>query len=98
MNTGMILISLVVVPNIVGFVLMGIDKHQAIMSGFRVPEATLFCMALIGGSLGCLAGMFIFHHKIRKIKFMVGMPAILGLQLLCAFLIWRSGMQFRLYW
>lgn len=67
--------------NIFGFALMGIDKARAKKRGFRIPEATLFVVAVIGGSIGSIIGMFIFRHKTRKWYFIYGMPVILLLQI-----------------
>ena len=73
--------------NLVGFAIMGIDKNKARKRAFRIPEATLFLVALIGGSIGSLFGMYTFRHKTRKPKFVWGMPAILICQLLLAYLL-----------
>lgn len=82
MNTALIYI---VIMNFVGFVLMGIDKHRARTRDWRIPEKVLFGAALLGGSIGAWAGMYIFHHKTRHWYFVVGMPLILAVQ---AGLIW----------
>lgn len=68
--------------NILAFVVFGIDKYKAIKKKFRVPEKTLFLLAAIGGSIGALAGMFVFRHKTRKWYFRIGIPVILGAQIL----------------
>lgn len=67
--------------NIVGFAIMGIDKRKAIKRTFRIPEATLFIVALIGGSIGSILGMHVFRHKTRHWYFVFGMPAILVVQI-----------------
>lgn len=67
--------------NLIGFALMGIDKRKAIKHAFRIPEATLFIVALIGGSIGSIVGMYFFRHKTRHWYFVYGMPAILILQI-----------------
>ncbi len=67
--------------NVLGFVLMGIDKSRAKKRGFRIPEATLFVVAIIGGSIGTIAGMFFFRHKTRHWYFLYGLPAILLIQI-----------------
>ena len=67
--------------NIVGFAIMGIDKRKAIKRTFRIPEATLFIVALIGGSIGSILGMRVFRHKTRHWYFVIGMPAILIAQI-----------------
>jgi len=68
--------------NLIGFVVMGIDKNRAKKRAFRIPEATLFTMAIIGGSIGTILGMHIFRHKTRHWYFLYGMPVILILQII----------------
>ncbi len=68
--------------NLIGFALMGIDKRKAKKRAFRIPEATLFLVAIIGGSIGSILGMHLFHHKTRHWYFLYGMPAILVLQII----------------
>lgn len=68
---------------------MGIDKARARKKAWRIPEARLFFIALIGGSAGSIAGMYFFRHKTQHWYFVWGMPAILLLQLLAAFFILR---------
>ncbi len=70
------------VVNLVGFAAMGIDKFKAKNHAWRIPEATLFFIAIIGGSIGSIAGMRVFHHKTKHKSFVFGMPAILFLQIL----------------
>lgn len=81
MNPITFLIIYFVIINIVGFAIMGIDKRKAIKRTFRIPEATLFIVALIGGSLGSILGMQVFRHKTRHWYFVFGMPAILIVQI-----------------
>ena len=59
----------------------GIDKRKAVRHRWRIPEATLLGLCLLGGALGGLAGMRLFHHKTRKARFFVGVPVMLALQL-----------------
>ncbi|UTR05253.1 DUF1294 domain-containing protein [Alkalihalobacillus sp. LMS6] len=61
--------------------LMGMDKHNARNRKSRVPEKSLFLLALIGGSVGLLAGMYVFRHKTRKSGFKYGIPAIILIQI-----------------
>ncbi len=68
--------------NLVGFLLMGADKKKARKKTWRIPEATLFWVALLGGSVGSILGMQIFRHKTKHRSFVFGMPAILVLQIL----------------
>lgn len=71
-----------VVMNLIGFAIMGIDKKRAIRGAWRISEAALFTAALIGGSLGCILGMRQFRHKTKHWYFKYGMPAILMIQIL----------------
>lgn len=84
----------VLLVNLTGFCLMGIDKRKAIKGAFRIPEATLFLVALIGGSIGSIAGMYTFRHKTRHFSFVYGMPAILILQVLLIFLLFHAPVEF----
>ncbi len=79
--------------NLIAFALMGIDKRKAIKGAFRIPEATLFIIAIIGGSIGAIAGMYTFRHKTRHFKFVYGMPAILVLQILLIVLLFYSPIE-----
>ena len=76
---------------LVGFFMMGIDKLKAKKRGWRIPEATLFIIALIGGSVGSIIGMHLFRHKTKHWYFVWGMPAILLLHLTAALLIYRAS-------
>lgn len=70
--------------NAVGFILMLADKHRARKNQWRISEATLMSVAAIGGSLGCLIGMYTARHKTKHLKFTVGIPLLLSLQLCAA--------------
>jgi uncharacterized membrane protein YsdA (DUF1294 family) len=70
------------VINLIGFFIMGIDKRKAIRGKWRVPERTLFLIALLFGSFGMLIGMYTFRHKTRHLSFSVGIPMILAIQVL----------------
>lgn len=90
-----IIICYLLVTNLLGFILMGIDKRKARKRLWRIPEATLFIIALIGGSIGSLAGMYFFHHKTRHWYFVYGMPFILICQIaLFIFVVFYSPIQF----
>lgn len=80
MDVISLLISYFAVMNLIGFALMGIDKYKAKKRAFRIPEATLFIAAIIGGSIGSIIGMYAFRHKTRHWYFVYGMPFILLLQ------------------
>lgn len=82
MNTAVIYLILM---NLIGFGLMGVDKQRARRRDWRIPEKVLFGAALLGGSVGAWAGIYLFHHKTRHWYFVVGMPLILAVQ---AALVW----------
>lgn len=67
--------------NAAGFILMLADKFKAKRKLWRIPEATLMGVAVIGGSVGSLLGMYTFRHKTRHPKFTVGIPLILAIQI-----------------
>lgn len=69
------------VMNLISFVAYGLDKNRAIKGKWRIREHTLLAMAVMGGSIGAFAGMNIFHHKTKKKKFSIGVPAILLVQI-----------------
>lgn len=79
-----ILIAYLIAINLLGLILMGVDKIKAKRRKWRIPEATLFLVAAIGGSIGSIAGMYIFRHKTKHMHFVIGMPVILALQLIAA--------------
>ena len=82
MNLKTFLVSFLILMNLLGFTAMYLDKQKARKRAFRIPEATLFKIALMGGSLGSILGMYTFRHKTRHASFVYGMPAIFLLQLL----------------
>lgn len=73
--------------NALGFMLMLLDKLKAKKNLWRIPEATLFAVAVLGGSLGCLFGMYTVRHKTKHLKFTVGMPLIFAVQVMAAILM-----------
>ena len=82
MNSFDIIILYVVAVNVISFLMMGIDKRKAVKRAFRIPESTLFVLAIIGGSIGSIIGMHLFRHKTRHWYFLYGMPVILALQII----------------
>ena len=67
--------------NAVGFAVMLADKRKAKKNRWRIPEKVLFGIALIGGSVGCILGMYTVRHKTKHKTFTIGMPVILLLQI-----------------
>ena len=88
MEWWQILLIYLLAVNVVGFLLMGIDKLRAKKQVWRVPEKTLFLMALIGGSIGTNVGMYVFRHKTKHWYFVIGMPLILIVQI--ALVVWLA--------
>ena len=66
-----------IVINIIGLLIMFIDKRKAIKGNWRIPEKTLILIALLGGSIGTIIGMYWFRHKTKKLRFTIGFPVIL---------------------
>lgn len=77
-----------VIINAAGFALMLADKYKAKKKRWRIPEATLLTVAAIGGSAGCLIGMYTVRHKTKHPKFYLGIPLILALQIVLG--IWLT--------
>lgn len=63
--------------NIITFVVMKIDKKKAKFGKWRISESALFTLVLLGGGIGGIAGMYVFRHKTKKMRFVIGFPAIL---------------------
>ena len=83
------IIIYLIIMNLISFLSMFIDKKKAKWGRWRIPEDTLFLYAILGGTIGSIAGMYTFRHKTKKPKFYIGMPALLVLQILAvvAFMI-----------
>lgn len=67
--------------NAAGFLLMLTDKYKARKNLLRIPEAALITIAMLGGSVGTLLGMYAVRHKTRHLKFSLGVPIILSVQI-----------------
>ena len=78
----------IVVINIVGFFAMLIDKKKAKKQSYRISEKALLTIALIGGSIGSICGMYKFRHKTKKPAFYIGFPVILILQIISVIYFW----------
>ena len=68
--------------NIIGFLIMWLDKRKAIKGSWRIPEKTLFIITAIGGGIGTIAGMYTFRHKTKKLNFIIGLPLITILEII----------------
>ena len=76
------LIIYLIAINIIGFLIMWLDKRKAIKGSWRIPEKTLFIITAIGGGIGTTAGTFVFRHKIKKLNFLIGFPLITILEII----------------
>lgn len=76
-----LIIAYLVLVNASAFILMLADKQKARRSVWRIPEGTLLGVAAIGGSLGAVIGMHLFRHKTRHLKFRLGLPLMLAVQI-----------------
>ncbi len=90
MDVITLLTSYLAAVNLIGLALMGIDKRKAKKRAFRIPEATLFIVAIIGGSVGSIAGMYLFRHKTRHRSFVLGMPLILLAQIALVYAVLKA--------
>ena len=84
-----ILILYLILINLAAWGLMGADKYRARKHAWRIPERTLFAVALLGGSLGAILGMYLWHHKTKHWYFVIGIPLILVAQILVC--VWIGG-------
>ena len=73
--------------NIVSFVMFGIDKSRAKRRAWRISEGALLISAAVGGSVGAIAGMIVFRHKTKHLKFLIGLPLILIIHLALWYLL-----------
>ncbi len=87
-DTIMIIIAVYfLIMNLAGFLSMEFDKRKAIKHQWRVPERVLFLFAILGGSIGSNVGMYVFRHKTKHWYFVLGMPAILIIQIVIGVLL-----------
>lgn len=75
-----LLLSCIIGVNVITFVVYGIDKLKAKKGKWRVPEATLLLLAVVGGSVGAWCGVRVWHHKTTYAKFKYGIPLIMAMQ------------------
>lgn len=80
--TGKNILIYFIAINIIAFLVMGYDKHEAKVGHWRISEKALFTFAIVGGSIGALAGMYVFRHKTKKWYFKYGFPLIIIIQII----------------
>ena len=82
-----LLLYYLLIINAAGFLLMLVDKWKAKKNRWRIRESTLLLIAALGGSVGSLAGMYLFRHKTLHLKFTLGIPVILAGQCVLAVVV-----------
>ena len=87
----MIIYTSIAILNVITFFLYGIDKWKAKKDRWRIPESTLLLLAVLGGSIGALMGMKIWHHKTMHKKFKYGIPLIMILQIGMLLYLWQMA-------
>ena len=73
--------------NLIGFFMMWSDKRKAKKGKWRIPEQTLFIVTALGGGIGTIAGMYTFRHKTQKLKFTIGLPVLVILEVVAVIYI-----------
>ena len=72
----------IIIINIIGFLVMYIDKQKAKKGKWRIPEKTIFIITVLGGGIGTISGMYAFRHKTQKLHFTIGLPTITILEII----------------
>ncbi len=89
-NISIILIYLLII-NITTYIVMGVDKLKAKKSKRRIPEKTLFILVALGGGIGGITAMYTIRHKNKKIRFIIGFPAILIVEIIAFLCLYFIG-------
>ncbi|MEE0869494.1 MAG: DUF1294 domain-containing protein [Ruminococcus sp.] len=90
MNIFLFILAIyLILINLIAVIVTIYDKLCAVKRRWRVKESTLLLLSALGGSICMYITMLLIRHKTRHIKFMLGIPLILIVQLIIAFLIWR---------
>ena len=79
-----------IIINLIAFLAMYIDKRRAKYGKWRIKEHTLFILAILGGSIGAIVGMYTFRHKTKKMRFVIGFPAILVCEIVLGIMIYND--------
>ncbi|MCF0229249.1 MAG: DUF1294 domain-containing protein [Parasporobacterium sp.] len=86
-----VFIIYLIVINIAGFAVMGIDKKRAVKGQWRIPEKTFFIISLLGGGLGSWVGMYVFRHKTKHWYFVVFIPLIFIVETAAVIFLFAKG-------
>ena len=87
------LLNYLVIINIIAFIVYGIDKLKAKQGKWRITEATLLLLAIIGGSIGAWCGVKVWHHKTLHKKFRYGIPLIIAIQIAMIWYMLKDTLQ-----
>ena len=87
------LLNYLVIINIIAFIVYGIDKLKAKRGKWRITEATLLLLAIIGGSIGAWCGVKVWHHKTLHKKFRYGIPLIIAIQIAMIWYLLKDTLQ-----
>lgn len=93
----MIFIYYLGIINVIVFIVYGIDKLKAKRGKWRIPEATLLLLAVVGGSIGAWCGIKAWHHKTMHKKFKYGIPLIIVLQIVLIVYFFKDTLQNSIY-
>lgn len=77
----------IILINLIGLLIMKIDKNRARQRKWRISESTIWLISIIGGSLGTLIGMFLFRHKTKHLSFRIGLPLLIMIQVLSVIML-----------
>ena len=87
----LILLIIIGVMSLAAFAAFGLDKYKAKAGKWRIPERTLFLLALLGGGIGAFLGMKVFDHKTMHKQFVIGIPVIMVIQaVLLGWYLWKT--------
>ena len=90
MNIFLFILAIyLILINLIAVIVTIYDKLCAVKRRWRVKESTLLLLSALGGSICMYITMLLIRHKTRHIKFMLGIPLILIIQIIIVFLIWR---------
>ena len=80
-----------IIINLIGILIMALDKYKAEKGKWRIPEKTLFLVTILGGGIGTIFGMYKFRHKTKKMYFVIGFPTILILEIIFGIIMASKG-------
>lgn len=84
----MYLIYYLIFINIIAFIFFGVDKKKAVKNKWKIKESILLLFSFIGGGIGSLFGIYLFHHKTKKKKFTFGVQLLTVLFIIIYIIIW----------